>query len=688
MNSPAFSIVAVVVAIFCSLFLLFRSFRRETLLLSLLLLLIAAICGLDSYILANPQRFALKAWVQHLEALLPLTALGCSAFYCRSSRLSDLSKSSRFLLPAALLLFLFGELQNGDAYFISPDFGEESLLFLSNTGFVFYLLVMIFLVLAMVQIERTFSALSQFERWHVKYEIIGLFALLGISVVYYSQSLLYRSLDMDMTGARSFALLLASAMILYSRFFRREAGKITISRTAAYRSLILFVVGAYLIGLGLVGEGMRYLDFPAQRNILLVIATLCAVLVSVLLMSETLRRKIKVYLHKHFYQSKYDYRQHWADFTARISGAANLNDLQQTVLITFCEVFACQGGAFYLLDDETHQYTYSAHFEFRRDWRSFDLQDPLIVKLAEKDWILDLQQSTENFEDALIESLTEAGASLVIPLFFDGELVGFIVLTGKINAAETYTYEDYDLMRMLAHQTIAAVQGLRLTEQLSVARELAAIGKVSTFVLHDLKNQVSGLSLMLDNAKNYIDDPEFQQDMLETVDNTVTNMKSLIARLKNLKEKPQLLIAPVELRKIVDDAVTTANAKIRVAGRPVRIDADEEEIYKVVLNLLLNAVEASQNDAAVEVAYGARNELAFVEVRDRGCGMSAEFVNTRLFKPFETTKKHGFGIGLYQCKQIVESHNGQIEVQSIEGEGTTFTLLLPIFPEISNELID
>lgn len=684
MNSAAFSIIVVVATVFCSAFLLFRSFRRETFLLSFLLLLIAALCGLDTYILLNPEQFSLKIWGQHLEALLPLSALCCSAFYCRPSRISDLSKTSRILLPAALLLLGFGLFQKGDAYFFSPDFGEESLLFLTDIGFIFYLLVMIFLVLSMVQVERTFSALSQFERWHVKYEIIGLFALLGISVVYYSQSLLYRSLDMEMTGARSFALLLAVSLILYSRFFRRDAGKITISRAAAYRSLILFVVGAYLIGLGLVGEGMRYLDFPAQRNILLVVATLCAVLVSVLLMSETLRRKIKVHLHKHFYQSKYDYRQHWTDFTARITGADDLKDLQETILITLCEIFACQGGAFYLLDEETRQYTYSAHFEFRRDWRSFDVNDPLIRKLAERDWIIDLQQSTDEFEDALIESLTEAGASLVIPLFFDGELIGFIILTGKINATETYTYEDYDLMRILAHQTIAAVQGLRLTDQLSVARELAAIGKVSTFVLHDLKNQVSGLSLMLDNAKDYIDDPEFQQDMLETVDNTVINMNSLIARLKNLKEKPQLLIAPVELSKVIDDAVRTANAKIRVVGQPVRIDADEEEIYKVVLNLLLNAVEASQNNSAVELEYGRKSEHAFVEVRDRGCGMSDEFVSTRLFKPFETTKKHGFGIGLYQCKQIVESHNGRLEVQSVEGEGTTFTLLLPIFPELSN----
>jgi len=685
MNSAAFSLFAVFLAVCCSLFLLFRSLTRETLFLSLLLLLSAALCGLDSYILTYPERLSLTLWVQKIEAFFPLAALGCSAFYCRPSGVSQLSKSSRILLPAAVLFFVFGLFQGIDSYYISPDFGEESLLFLTDIGFVFYLLLMIFLVLAMVQIERTFSALSQFERWHVKYEIVGLCVLLGISVVYYSQSLLYRSLDMEMTGARAFALLLTVGLIFYSRLFRRQAGKITISRTAAYRSLILFVVGAYLIGLGLVGEGMRYLDLPAQRNILLIIATICAVLVSVLLMSETLRRKIKVHLHKHFYQSKYDYRQHWTDFTAQITGADTLADLQQTILLSFCEVFACNGGAFYLRDPDTDEYTYSTHFEFRRDWRTFKADDPLIARLEEKDWILDLQNSADELEDTLVSSMAEAGASLVIPLFFDNELTGFIVLTGKINASEKYTYEDYDLMRMLARQSIAAVQGVRLSEQLTISRELAAIGKVSTFVLHDLKNQVSGLSLMLDNAKDYIDDPEFQQDMLETLENTVKNMKGLISRLKNLKEKPQLLVAPVDLKKVIDDAVITANGNIVVSGEPVRIDADEEEIYKVILNLLLNAVEASQNGSAVQVGYGLHADMACVKVQDSGSGMSSDFIANRLFKPFETTKKHGFGIGLYQCKQIVESHNGNISVVSKEGEGTVFTLLLPAVPEMATD---
>ena len=159
------------------------------------------------------------------------------------------------------------------------------------------------------------------------------------------------------------------------------------------------------------------------------------------------------------------------------------------------------------------------------------------------------------------------------------------------------------------------------------------------------------------------------------------NMKGLIGRLKNIKEKPSLVIASVQLNKIIEDAVETAGTDIDIDGTAVRVAVDEEEIYKVILNLLVNALEATTDAAPVRVHYGKKNDLAFVQISDSGCGMSAEFIEEKLFKPFATTKKHGFGIGLYQCQQIIESHCGTIEVESLEGEGTKFTLFLPLAAE-------
>lgn len=677
------SIGAIVITIITSFFLLVKDRSRDVVSLFFLLILSSSLLAFESYILDHTDQFSLKRYVFALEGCLPVAAIAYSVLFCRQPGIGKLSVASRILIPSTILFALFSFWLKPEQLIFSPDFGGEKIIFLTNAGFLFYVLLMMFLVLSMVQLERTLSALSQHERWRFKFEIIALCVLLGSYVVYYSQSLLYRSLDMGLLDARSFALIMTLALLFYSRNYRSRGEKVYISRGVAYRSLILFVVGVYLIGLGIFGEGMKYLDWPAQKTFLLVLVMVGTVVVSILFLSESLRRKVKVYLHKNFYQSKYDYRHHWQVFTDRIFSAKSFDDLQREILIFYCEAFACNGGAFYLYDDELDEYLNTSHFEFRRDWRPFVVSDPLVQLLRQREWIINLSEANDEFEDSLVESLIEAGATFVVPLFFDKQLEGFIVLFGQINTGEILTYEDYDFMKMLARQSIAAVQGIRLTEKLSTTREMAAIGKVSTFVLHDLKNQVSGLSLMLDNAREYIDNPEFQQDMLETVDSTVVNMRGLIARLKNLKEKPELIVAPVDLKKVVQDAVNTAGGNINVTGTAVRIDADEEEIYRVILNLLINAIEATAGNVPVIVDFGCKNGFAYVNVSDSGCGMSKEFIDSRLFKPFETTKKHGFGIGLYQCRQIMDSHQGLISVDSKEGEGTTFSLQLPLAPEIT-----
>ncbi|MEA3333950.1 MAG: ATP-binding protein, partial [Pseudomonadota bacterium] len=201
-------------------------------------------------------------------------------------------------------------------------------------------------------------------------------------------------------------------------------------------------------------------------------------------------------------------------------------------------------------------------------------------------------------------------------------------------------------------------------------------GKVSAFVIHDLKNQVSSLSLMVENAVDYIADPEFQEDMLETLTGTIDKMKNLIARLKNLREKPELNLVEVDLLEIVERVIRNLGREVElVKDGSVLVRADGEELATVLLNLLLNAFDAGLDNylVVVTVGLGEGGEPCF-KVSDQGCGMSVDFIENRLFRPFSTTKKKGLGIGLYQCKQIVEAHGGRIEVESELGVGTVFTV--------------
>lgn len=626
-------------------------------------------------------------WQKYGLILEVLTVL-CCYFYTKTAFRdnSEIYKGYGFWvsITIAISLLFFVIISPVDEILFSPDFAEEHLIFLTNSGFVIYLLLMVFLVFGLVQLERTLAGLHQSQRWNIKLLVLGSGLLLVSFALYFSHSLLYRSINLNYLEVRSTAVFFAALLFLYSRLFRDTKGKLALSRGIAHRSLVLLIVGGYLILLGGLGEGLRYLNLSDAKPVFYVLILVSCLVLAVVFLSEKLRRKLKVTLHKNFYQSKYDYKEQWQNFANRVTSGITLSEIQTAILDLFCEPLACKGAAFYLYDFELSSYSYSVSLNFRRDWRPFSDNDPLITLLREKDWIINLKESHPELKGSLIDSFDDVGAFLVVPLFFDEELAGFIIMGEQINSAEELNYEDYDLLRMLSHQAIATVQGLRLSEQLSTTRELAAIGKVSTFVLHDLKNQVSGLSLMLDNARDYISDPDFQEDMLETVGNTVENMKRLISRLKNIKEKPQLAISSVALNKIIGDAVETTASNIETNGLSVQVAVDEEEIYKVILNLLVNAIEATEGDLPVQIVFGQRDDLAFIEVRDSGCGMSVEFIENKLFKPFETTKIHGFGIGLYQCKQIVESHGGKIEVESTHGEGTMFTLFLPLAVEKSS----
>ena len=643
------------------------------------LFLTATIDLLDSLALYQPENlWLLRFYGYRLETLLPLSWLCFSLFYCRSQQLRDLTMFTRVVLLSAALFTIITFWIPLEQLYFSPDFAEDKLLFLGNYGFLFYIFFMVLQILVLIQLERTLSGLTQHERWRVKLEIIGVGFLLSASLIYFSQAFLYRSLDIGLLPVRITALYVALGFIFYSRLFRSRGNQIMISQEVAYRSVVLFAVGFYLLGVGLLGEGMRYIELPHQRTVLILIGMFSGILAILLFFSESTRRKIKVVLHKNFYRDKYEYREQWLAFNDRLTSTVSVAQIQNAILCHFCETIGCQNGALYLYDHEQKAYHHTASFEFRRDWRPFPLADPLIFHLQQKEWIVDLNDGETDLQLSLISSFVDVGSRFVVPLFFNTQLEGFIVLGGLINKNDELTYEDFDLMRLLGRQGISAIKGIRLTEQLSTARELAAIGKVTTFVLHDLKNQVSGLSLLLDNSRDHITDPEFQQDMLETVGNTVDNMQGLIARLKNIKGKSKLATVSVALNKIIADAVKTSGGKIEVSGEDTQVIVDDEEIYKVILNLLLNAAEATTGNEQVRVSYGPKNNLAFVEVNDSGCGMSADFIENKLFKPFETTKKHGLGIGLYQCKQIIESHGGSIEVESCEGEGTTFILLLPL----------
>ena len=206
---------------------------------------------------------------------------------------------------------------------------------------------------------------------------------------------------------------------------------------------------------------------------------------------------------------------------------------------------------------------------------------------------------------------------------------------------------------------------------------------MASFFVHDLKNTASSLSLMLQNLPAQMENPAFRQDALRAVTRGVARINEVISRLSLLREKIQMKPIETDLQPVVHAALESFGTPpgvtlVRELETTPRIRIDPEQIQKVATNLLVNAREALGANGEIRIASSRENGWVVLSVRDNGCGISPEFISRSLFRPFQTTKKTGIGIGMFHCKTIVEAHQGRIEVESQPGKGTTFRVLLPI----------
>lgn len=629
--------------------------------------------------MARPEEFA--RWQQYLmllESLLPAVWFWFSLTYGRPKLLRDLPLHLRLSPFISVPLSLAILVTPVSGLFYAPSFPREQVLFLEEKGVVFYLVILVCLVIALFNLEQTLLQTPPEQRHRIRPGLLGAGALLVVQVIYYSQALVFHTLNLQLATTR--AVLLAAAVILFARssWQRNEAVKLRMSQQLAYRSLVLVVVGIYITGLAAARQGMKYFGTPFQQALLMAALLLAGLGLLLLLFSEKARRRARLYIHRNFYGAKYDYRMQWLCFTDRLSSAVEKEALKHQIVVAFCEIFGMERGVLLLLDQQQQCYRYGAGSPTQDNDFMVSRHDPLICRLANKIQMLDLRDEPHLLHQEGWYGLSEPSAfRFIIPLAVQRELEGFILLGRPHAAEEQYDVEDYDLMGTLACQASAVLLNLRLTEQLARTREMAALGKVSAFVMHDLKNLVSALSLSLENARQYMADPAFQQELLSSVSACVGRMQGLITRLRCLPDQEQMQRASVNLLQVaLDTAALVKGADLQVTGKPVMAYGDRDELQKVAMNLMINAVEASNGVQPVTVEVGER-DYPFFKVKDRGCGIPERFLKSILVTPFFSTKEQGMGIGLYQSRQIVEAHGGSIEVNSSVNQGSEFTVWLP-----------
>ncbi len=647
-----------------------------------MLLGVAIACaGLDIVNLMQMRGWASAIQATHftlvLQGLLTSLLLSFSISFARPYSRETLATMQIIVLACCVLGVFIAALAPKGLLFFVDNAHQPSMPFLHGLGFYFQALYLLAAIMAMYNLEVTLASASLGVRWRIKFTVLGAFSILVSLLVVFSQSVLYKTLDPAFAPVRTTGTLLGLLLAGYSNFFRAAEARVVISQRLVYKSFVLLAGGVFLLFLALTAYIAKVYDLSLNRTFIWSSLLVGGILLAAFLLSHGVRRKVLLFLKNHFYKDKYDYRVQWLEFTRRLSSSQTGEPFYKAALTGFCETLGFGAACLLLRDRIDEDFHGVACIELDRELPCLPAGGSLPNLLTTHQRPTDLAPLYDSLSQEEQAALTAMQARFAAPLLLEDDIIGIIILCRPIVKEEVYDEEDIDLMDAFARQTTLAILNIRFTEQLATIREAEIMGRISTFIVHDLKNLVYTLSLTVENARNYMHDPEFQQDMLRSLSNITNKMQKLISQLRPVPSAEELQSQSLDLTALAREVAADIDPhRIRITGPSVQALVDRESMRKVLMNLLLNALEASGEDDEVEMEVGA-NGSPFIRVCDKGCGMEERFIRVKLFQPFSTTKNNGMGIGLYQSQQIIEAHGGDIEVRSTPGEGSVFTVRLP-----------
>ena len=541
-------------------------------------------------------------------------------------------------------------------------------------------------VIGMVLVEQLFRNVHSQHRWGIKFLCLGLGGMFVYDFYLYSDALLFRRLNYDVWAARGIVNALAVPLLVVAT--ARNPGlslDVAVSRRFVFHSTAISGAAVYLLVMAVAGYYIRY--FGGSWGVVLQATFLfgAMLLLFVMLFSGTLRARLKVLLSKHFFSYHYDYREEWLRFTRTLSRGEPGTQLHERSIQAIAELVDSPGGALWLAQD-SGVLERVAHWNMPSVGGVEPADSPLCNFLQSRQWVIDLteheaQAEASNGLEIPDWLLTTPQAWLVVPLILQEQLLGFVVLArskGKIKL----NWEVSDILKTAGGQAASYLAQVGAAKALLVARQFESFNRMSAFVVHDLKNLIAQLSLLMSNAERHKNNPAFQEDMLGTVANSVEKMKRLLVQLRGaytLEPPVSVALDEVLRQTLAAKAGFTPIPRLELDGDTVSIVGHPERLERVIGHLIQNAIEATPADGEVRVRLLREQGSAVIEIADTGCGMSEQFLRNRLFKPFESTKATGMGIGTYETRQYVRELGGRIEVESREARGTVFRIVLPLY---------
>jgi putative PEP-CTERM system histidine kinase len=659
------------------------------------MLVFAAVNCLYGFELGSSDSQKIAAW-QNAHwlalALIPGPWLLFSLTYSRGNYREFLKRWSfvlafAFLVPPAVAVFGW----DLTTISIHQDENQHWLLGLGPLGFVLNLLLLLSALVVLMNLERTYRAAVGTMRWRIKFMVLGLGVIFAAQAYTCSQVMLFRAVDLWWPSVNSGAVILGGLLIV--RSLLREGNfetDVFPSHSVLQNSITVVVAGIYLLVVGALARLVAFFGGNASFTVKAVVVLVGLVILTLVLLSDRVRLRTRRFVSRHFQRPFYDYRTVWRQFTQATARRVERRELCVEIVKFISNIFQALSVTVWLIEEGQGQLGLVASTSLTEE-RARELEldaaetaqsmavlsthtDPIDLDASVEKWAVTLRRLQP-------DDFHKGGNRICVPLNAGGELLGVMMLGDRVSG-ERFSLQDLDLLKSIGDQIAANLLNIKFSQRLSQAKQLEAFQAMSAFFVHDLKNTASTLSLMLQNLPIHFNDPQFREDALRGIGKTVTHINDLIKRLSMLRE--ELSIKPVEadFNAAVNEALKCLDATptvelVKEFRTLPKVRLDPAQFQNVVVNLALNARDAVNSRGRIRVETAQQNGWVILTVTDSGCGMNPEFMQRSLFRPFQTTKKQGIGIGMFQCKMIVEAHHGKIEVQSELNKGTTFRILLP-----------
>jgi len=547
--------------------------------------------------------------------------------------------------------------------------------------FSLFLLLNLWLMVLLEQLYRNADV-------KVKWALWSLIIALGMSTVFdfvlFAQAAMVNQLDFSYWYARGFLTAVGMPLILVStRRIKNWSVNVFVSRDVVFYSSMLLISGLYLLLLALAGYVINYFGGAWGNVVSIVFIILGGTVLATLLMTEKLRREVKVFITKHFFANKYDYRLEWLKSIDQLSNLNNDNYYQAATKI-ICSTLNIERGALVRKASlGTYELLYQQGLEIEN--RQMHHLSTIDEFCQQNDWIIDVREyaSIENSYPNLaldVEFCRAEKIDIIVPIFKNADVSGFFLLALP-EGRSFLNWEDRDLLFSISKQLNNYISLNEANDSLAESKQFDAFHRMSAFLVHDLKNVQAQLSLINANAKRHRNNPEFIDDVFETIDSATKRLDKVLDQLRN-KQVVESAKKRVNVNQLIEQVVKQRNIALPKVTLEVSVEIeiviDQETFYSVLNHLVQNAQEATKHDGWVKVRAEVIANKLHISVVDNGCGMSSDFIKNRLFKPFDTTKGNsGMGIGAYEAKQFVESAGGTLQVTSFENEGSIFNLIIP-----------